>query len=74
MSRVDRLSSRLIERLAVTPDELTVEWMDARAAPVAQIDQGPFHGRRYTDVGSHGLSLYEIVDDQCGSFINVWVA
>lgn len=73
MSRADDLALRLIERLDVPADDLTVQHVPARAAPVAQVDGGRLRGRRFTDVGPHGFGLYEIVDDGRGSFVNLLV-
>lgn len=71
MSRTETLVNRVVEQLGVSPEDMTARFVGARAAPVAAVDRGHLHGHRFTDVGPNGFGLYEIVDDQRGSFVNV---
>ena len=71
MCRTETLVNRVVEQLEVLPKDMTASFSGARAAPVAAIDRGPLRGHRFTDVGPNGFGLYEIVDDQRGSFVNV---
>jgi len=71
MSRTHKLTSRIVEQLGVAPEDLTVRHVDARGAPVADVERGEHHGRRFTDVGPRGSRLHEIIDDQRGGFVSV---
>lgn len=66
--RRDRLKALLVQVHRLDPKYVDMEWSDGRGAPVAHVD-----GRRYTDASGAGLcpeGLYEIVDDESGSFVN----
>jgi hypothetical protein len=71
MARTQALTNRVAEQLGVALEDITARFVSARSAPVADVDHGYLRGHRYTDAGPNGFGLYEIVDDQQGSFINV---
>ena len=73
MTRSTRLIKLAQERLGLAADDFVVRHCAGRGAPVLEVNRGRLNGHRYTDVGRHGLGLYEIVDDDRGSFVNVLV-